>query len=685
MKKISKIITFVITFCMLIMTILEPAVVKADVPYRTFTQNGYGELVETQTSYTPYKTLVKIGGDTLSGPEDIKITADGLIYIADTVNKRIVVADLEGNLIKEIGKDVLVRPRGVFITDEGLVYVADSGDDSIEGSIVVFDQSGKEIMRYGKPNSPLYGNMGYKPKKISVNDGGTMYIVSDGNTNGIIQLSPTDGGTFLGYFGTNASLISVSQIFQKFLYGEKTTGMTIIPTSVENVAIDQKNLLYTVTVGSNEPQPVKKLNVSGTNMMLTDLAPSDSTGVCVGAYDNVFVSTGSGYIYEYNKEGSLLFVFGGKDSYEFRVGLFNTISAIAVDSADKLYVLDSVNNEIQIFKPTEFTDLVHESLVLYQQGLYQKSKEPLAEIIKMNSLFDYANLAMGQSNYQEGNFDEAMDYFRAAKDAEGYSNSFWEVRNVWLRKNIVALAVVIITLFVLYKVLKYGDKKAGLFNPIRKATAKLRSKIFIKRMSFGKYYMRHPIDGAYEIKRQGMQSYLTTFLLTVVFLIIYVINKYFCGFIVKNVKDGRYEIPTDIMVVFAVLIAMSAVTYLICAINDGEGTFKNIISSYVYALTPYLFIQPLLYILGRIVTYNEIFIMEFGNILMLVWIVILLFMSIKEINNYSVGETFKVIGLTLFATFIFALIAFIMYVLVAQVWDFISSIYREVVYKIVGV
>ena len=69
---------------------------------------------------------------------------------------------------------------------------------------------------------------------------------------------------------------------------------------------------------------------------------------------------------------------------------------------------------------------------------------------------------------------------------------------------------------------------------------------------------------------------------------------------------------------------------------------------------------------------------------MLTWIVILVFLSIKEINNYSVKETFKVIGLTIFATFIFALMAFIMYVLVAQVWEFITAIYGEAVTRIVG-
>ena len=54
----------------------------------------------------------------------------------------------------------------------------------------------------------------------------------------------------------------------------------------------------------------------------------------------------------------------------------------------------------------------------------------------------------------------------------------------------------------------------------------------------------------------------------------------------------------------------------------------------------------------------------------------------KEINNYSVKETVKIICLTAFTILIAVLLAFIIYVLWAQVFDFVQSIAGEVVYKI---
>jgi len=57
-------------------------------------------------------------------------------------------------------------------------------------------------------------------------------------------------------------------------------------------------------------------------------------------------------------------------------------------------------------------------------------------------------------------------------------------------------------------------------------------------------------------------------------------------------------------------------------------------------------------------------------------------MSIKEINNYSVMETVKIILLTFFCVLIAVLLLFILYVLVSQVVDYVQAIYGEVVYRL---
>lgn len=688
MKRIFRIIACMLAAVLIALIAIPSTTGSAKVPYRTYTENGYGEYVETQTAYIPSNTIVKIMSDiegidnfTLNNASDIKVYGDRM-YIADTYSSQVVVADLKGNLIQIIGKDDLSDPSGLFITDE-YIYVADETYVSKkEGAVIVYDHEGNLVTTYNKPDDVLYGSASYKPSKLIVDAAGNMYIVGKANSNGVIQISPTDGGTFLGYFGTNAAEVSAMTKFLSIILSDsqvsKMTGSA--PLSIDNIGIDSKGLIYTITGGTE--LAIKKLNIAGTNLFEADFYPESAITVSVGQYDNIYVGTSDGYIYEYTSEGSCLFVFGGQDTNENRVGLFKKLTALTVDENDNIYVLDSETNEIQVFAPTEFTQLIHESLVLYSKGLYKESKEPLEQVIRMNGLFDYANLAMAQALFYEGNYEEAMDSYRLAKDKEGYSEAFWEVRNVWLQKYVVWLLVAIIGIIVVIKFLKYANRKWGIFGPISRATKKLRDKMLYKRLVFCVKYMRHPMDGTYAVKREGMKSYLSAGILTAIFILFNIIYKYFCGFIFKTVKDGRYEISSDVMMVLGILLAASAVTYLVSTINDGEGRFKEILCGYVYSLTPYIIIKPFLFVLSIVLTLNEAFIMEFANLVVIVWMVILIFLTVKEINNYSFKETCKVIGLTFFTAFVFILMAIVIYILASQVVGFVVSIYGEVVYRI---
>ena len=694
MKKISKIVSVLLASVILALAVCEPCMVDAKVPYRTYTENGYGEHVETQTAYIPTETIVKITNNNpdeedlvLKKPQDIKVEGD-LMYIVDSGNKQIVVADLHGNLKFTFGKedtdeaDGLNKPQGIFVTEE-YIYVADEAYiGKKEGAIVVYDHDGNFVTMYTKPDDVLYGGSRFQPQKLIVDKAGNMYIISKGNSNGIIQLSPNNGGTFLGYFGTNTAQVSAMRVLLSIILTESQEESLLgtTPTGFENLAIDSKGLIYTLS--GAEAQSVKKLNIAGTNLFVADSYPSSPVSIAVGQYDNIYVTTKGGFIYEYTSEGNCLFVFGGKDMSEYRVGLFNDLVALDVDNTDKLYALDAQSNEIQIFEPTEFTQLIHESLVLYSKGQYEESKEPLEQVIRMNGLFDYANKAMAQALYREGKYDEAMEYYRLAKDKEGYSDAYWEVRNVWINKYVIVLIAVIVALVLVKKFLKYADQKWKIFDPVRNATKGIREKMLYKRLMYAKYYMRHPFDGAYGVRREGMCSYLSASILTVIFILFNIIYKYFCGFIFKTVKDGRYDVVSDILVVVGVLVAASAVTYLVCTINDGEGRFKEILVGYVYSLTPYIVLKPVLFVLSLILTDNEAFIMDFANLAVIVWVIILLFITVKEINNYSVKETFKVIFLTFFTAFVFILIALVIYILAAQVVGFVTSIYGEVVYRI---
>ena len=194
--------------------------------------------------------------------------------------------------------------------------------------------------------------------------------------------------------------------------------------------------------------------------------------------------------------------------------------------------------------------------------------------------------------------------------------------------------------------------------------------------------MRHPFDGSYGIAREGRASWAAPSIILVIFMIEYVVNKYLCGFLQKTVREGRYDIGCDIGKILIIMIGLTACHYLVCTINEGESTVKKIYTYFCYSLLPYILFTPITFILSHILTNNEQFLITVVQLIMYAWTIVLVLLAIKEVNYYSVKETAKIIFLTFFTIMIVALLIFIIYVLWAQVFEFISAVFGEVVYRL---
>lgn len=672
MKKLRRI--FAMLLCLVMMAGMTAS---AETPYKTYTVDGYGYVLETQSAYNPLAAITKVGETAFVSPMDMAIGKDGNLYIADAGAHVILICSRDGEQVGSIGEGVLQTPTGVYVTEDGTVYVADKDAKKV----FVFDAQGNVAAEYGKPDSPIYGNsMDFKPTKVVANKTGTMYIICEGNMNGIVQLSPIEGGSFLGYFGTNYTSLSPFQMIQRVILtdAQRAQMLSNIPSTPTNLHIDDTGLIYTVTQGDKETS-LKKLNIAGKNLLDSDPYYADlPAAVTTGNYNNILVADSDGYIYEYNEDGELLFMFGGRDDGRQRVGLCNKVEAIAVDEDDRIYLLDSDKKQIHIFEPTEFTNLLHEALYLFSKGQYTQSKEPLSKVLQMNSMFDYANQAMGHAYLQEENYEQALKYFRLAKSFEGYSDAFWEVRNIWIRNYLVAAVLAIAAVIVLIR----GGKSLYRKKYANRPTTQTGEHILLGQLRYSLYFMRHPMDGCYGVKKEGKNSWWCANILLGTFILLSILEKYCSGFLVKTVREGRYDLITDIGKVLVIFIGLTACNYLVVTIHEGEGFFKDLYCAYAYCLTPYIVIKPFVILLSNVLTYNEVFLISFANIIVWTWVVILILLTLKEINNFTVGETAKALAITAFTVLILTLLVCIIYVLFSQVIDFVITVVREVVYRI---
>lgn len=264
MRKKAK---FVILLALCLSLVLG-ATVAAETPYRTYTVDGYGYVLETQSAYNPASAITKVGDTSFVTPMDMAIGKDGNLYIADAGAHVVMVSTVGGEEVRMIGEGTLQSPMGVFVSDDDKVYVADRDAKKV----FVYDLEGNLLNEYGKPDSPIYGStMDFRPIKVVANSTGTMYVICEGNMNGIVQISPVEGGSFLGYFGTNYTSLSPFQILQRLILtdAQRAQMLSNIPSTPTNLHIDEEGLIYTVTQGDKD-MALKKLNIAGKNMLDSD-------------------------------------------------------------------------------------------------------------------------------------------------------------------------------------------------------------------------------------------------------------------------------------------------------------------------------------------------------------------------------------------------------------------------------
>lgn len=667
---------------LLILLVLSCVPAQAATPYRTYTQGADRDLVETQTAYDPVRTMIRFGEETLKMPQDMRMGPDGYLYIADNGNKRILIIDTEGNFIREIvDKKNMKSPMGVFVDEALNVYVA---DDKAR-AVLVYDKDGKFVMEYVKPTHQLFGETApYVPQKVVLDKRGNLYIVSKGNTNGIVQISPVGGGEFLGYYGANASRISLLTHIRRFIFGENSAAVgEIVPISVKNLTIDQKGMVYTVTEAADE-SALRRLNVAGKSTMTPEWWIDLNSAVAVNSSNSIFTANANGYIMEYTSEGDLLFMFGANDALsEQRIGMFKSVTGLVVTDDYTIYVLDANLNSIQVLKPTEFTDLVHQAFTLFQEGKYAESKAPWTEVLRMNSLFTYASTGLGEALYREDNYEEAMEAFRNGGYRQGYSDAWWEQRSNILHANMSTAIYIAVAGAVVWVIIKKLDKKFGILNPLRFVKEKIASIKLVREISWSTMMLRNPYDACYGIKREKRASWLSAMILLCTFFVLSVANKYFSGFLFKMMPDGYFELLNDFLTTFGAFALLTICCYLVCTINDGEARFKDIFISAAYALIPMIIFLPIKLVLTNVLTFNEQFFITLIDVVSIGWTALLIILMLMYQNDYTLKQTFKTIFLTLFCVLVVVALIVVLYMLISQLVDFIVSIYGEVVYRFV--
>ena len=457
--------------------LLQPLQVSASSNEGGYTYNydWWGDYKDSADFYSVCKVFTSsdLGLDVkLKNPQGLFVDGNSL-YVCDSGNNRILelerispekleVVRIIDSIKGGSGPKELNNPTDVAISEDGNIFIADQGN----ARVLKVDKDLNFLCEFVKPNdNTLDPKLVFQPSKLAVDSAERVYCIATGINKGLIKYE--NDTTFSGFVGaTPVKFEWTDYIWKKLASQEQRAKMeSFVPTEYENIFMDYEGFIYATMAlnkdSDRDDSAVRKLNLMGNDILVKngdwpvqgDLywgsgggyeGPSIFTDVTVMDNDiYVCLDRNRGRLFGYDDQGRLVFAFGGNGNMD---GYFRRPSAIE-HIGHELYVLDSLDNSITAFVPTDFGNLVYTAIEEFDKGKYEKSGEAWEEVMRQNGNYDLAYIGIGRALLRQEQYKEAMDYFELEYDAENYSKAYKQYRKEWVEDHIFWIVLIILLLF----------------------------------------------------------------------------------------------------------------------------------------------------------------------------------------------------------------------------------------------
>ena len=711
----KKFISAIAIFFVLVMVLAAPA--GALKTYQTYTYSIDGHALYSPDAYTPIQIInsTYMGLKTpIEEPADIELDDEDNIYIADAGNNRIVILDRyfkqKGEPLSEFYndegiKDKLGNPNGVYVTKDK-IFVADTN----KNRIVLFDRDTHDFIKIiPQPESSLFDdNAVYKPVALAVDDYDRLYVVSSTTYQGIIVM--TIDGEFIRFVGAQKVTISAwDKIWRKFqTKAQREQSVAYISTEFNNITMNEDGFIYVTTSSidqgkvksaitgkskSGDYAPVKLINQSGDEVMSrngfwppsgeVDISGSKSDGSVNGVSLIVDVAVGPEEtwsiidsrrqkIFTYDKDGNLLFAFGDSGN---QLGNLSSIKGITYMSDGKMLILDNQNDNITVYERTEYGDILINALANQNHRHFDSAINDWKEILKRNSNFDAAYIGIGDAMYRNGDYKGALEYYEAAYDTSGWSDSYKEIRQQWITKYVLLIPLIVVAIIVLV-VLFF--KKADKINT-RAATAGGK-RTFGEELLYGFHLIFHPFDGFWDLKHEKRGSVRASLVYIAVVIIAFFYQEIGSGYLTN--PKGSYT--TIVSVAMSVLVPFGLwilANWCLTTLFEGEGSFKDIFIATSYSLLPLpLLIVPAT-IYSNFAISTELDIIDFIGTVAFIWTGLLIYVGMMVTHDYSLIKNLITTFGTLIGMAFIMFIAILFTTLLGKLVSFVTNIIVEINYR----
>ena len=203
----------------------------------------------------------------------------------------------------------------------------------------------------------------------------------------------------------------------------------------------------------------------------------------------------------------------------------------------------------------------------------------------------------------------------------------------------------------------------------------------INKIKFIFYVMLHPADGFWDMKREKRGSLPVCLILVFLQFVTMLVDEYNVGFIFDSslgkTADIGFLFAVAVLPIFLFALANLSITTFL----EGEGKFLDIFMMTCYSLTPAIIIRVVNTVLTNVLSLQEQTYITVLSIISVAWVVLLLFVGIMEVHNYSTSVTVASSLLTIVAMAIIIFLLLLFLDMVSRIFGFGYSVFQELIMR----
>jgi len=196
----------------------------------------------------------------------------------------------------------------------------------------------------------------------------------------------------------------------------------------------------------------------------------------------------------------------------------------------------------------------------------------------------------------------------------------------------------------------------------------------LKALRYTFYLIFHPFDGFWDLKHEKRGNLDAAIVIVFLLSITYILRRQLTGFIFNEVKLLELNIFLEIISVILPFLLWCIANWCLTTLMDGEGSFRDIVITSAYALTPIIIIYLPLIPFSNIITVEEGAFYHFFSSLAIAWSAALMIIGTSVVHQYSMRKTILTCICIVIGMGIIIFIALLFFNLIQQMYSFVYSI-----------